>query len=372
MRIGLIAPPWLTVPPRSYGGTETVVDNLARGLQRLGHDVRLFSVADSTCPVPTTWSRVSPPAVIGTSIEEAAHVLAAYEALCDDVDVIHDHTVLGPLLGAIARPVRPPVAVTHHGACTPDNRAILAQTVRHAALIAISHDQARRADPLPVDAVIHHGVDLDAYTPGEGDGGYLLFVGRMSPDKGVDRAVRVARRARRPLVVLAKMRDPGERDYFETVIQPLLDDDVLVEFEPAWSRRLMLQQGALGLINPIAWPEPFGLVMAEALATGTPVIATPNGAAVEIIDHGRTGYLCVDEDEMVRAVARLSSLDREACRLAACARFSIELMARRHVTVYEQLVTDRRSHHPVLDVVRERSRGGGRREALLAVRGAAP
>lgn len=372
MRIGLIAPPWLTVPPHSYGGTETVVDNLARGLQRLGHDVRLFSIADSTCPVPTRWSRVSPPAVIGTSVEEAAHVLAAYDALSHDVDVIHDHTVLGPLLGAVAHPARPPVVVTHHGPCTPESRAILAQTVRHAALIAISHDQARRADPLPIDAVIHHGVDIDAYTPGDGDGGYLVFVGRMSADKGVHRAIRVARRARRPLVVLAKMRDAGERHYFETAVQPLLDDDVLVEFEPQWSRRLMLQRGALGLINPIAWPEPFGLVMAEALATGTPVIATPNGAAVEIVDHGRTGYLCVDEDEMVQAVARLSSLDREACRLAACARFSIEVMARRYVTVYEQLVTDRRSHHPVLGVVRGRSSGGGRRDALMAVRGAAP
>ena len=343
MRIGLIAPPWLTVPPRSYGGTETVIDNLARGLQRLGHDVRLVSVAESTCPVPTSWRYAVPPEPMGTSLEEAAHVLAAYDDLCGEVDVIHDHTVLGPLLGTLAHPEAPPVVVTHHGACTPDSLAILAQVVRHAALVAISHDQARRADPLPVDAVIHHGIDLDVYAPGDGGGGYLLFVGRMSPDKGVDRAIRIARRARRPLVVLAKMRDPSERDFYEREVLPLLDDDVVVEFEPSLPSRLVLQSGALALLNPITWPEPFGLVMVEALATATPVIASPLGAAVEIVDQGRTGYLCADDDAMVSAVGRLSRLSRDACRAAACERFPLELMARRHAALYERLAADRRS-----------------------------
>ena len=361
MRVGLIAPPWLTVPPQSYGGTETVVDNLARGLQRLGHDVRLFTVAGSTCPVPTSWLHVAPPDLIGTSLEEAAHVLAAYAELVGQVDVIHDHTLLGPLLGAIAHPERPPVVVTHHGVCTAGNRTVLAETARHAAVVAISHDQARRADPIPVDAVIHHGVDLDVYTPGNGDGGYLLFVGRMSPDKGLDRAIRVARRARKPLVVLVKMREPVEQQYFEQVVRPLLGDDVLVEFEPPLAYRLELQRGASALLNPISWPEPFGLVMAEALATATPVIAFPNGAAVEIVDHGRTGFLCADEDAMVEAVARLGDLDRAACREAAREHFSLERMAAQYVAFYQGLVVDRRHSRRVVAVAARNHHGASLR-----------
>lgn len=335
MRIGLVAPPWAPVPPTGYGGTEVVVDNLARGLAALGHDVRLFSVGDSSCPVPRRHLYGTAPRPIGTSVEEAAHVLAAYDVM-EDVDVIHDHTVLGPLLAPTPGPGVPPVLTTHHGAFTPENRRIFAQVARRAGVVAISHDQAARAPDVPVTAVIHHGIDLATYRPGPGEGGFLLFLARMSPEKGPVAALRVAHRTGRRLVLVTKMREADELDYFRTVVRPLLgpDDELLVE--PPLPVRLELLRHAAALLNPIAWPEPFGLAMAEALACGTPVLGYGTGAAPEIVDHGVTGLLCGDEDELADAVSRIPTLDRGACRAAARARFSLDRMARDHVELYEQ------------------------------------
>ena len=194
MRIGLIAPPWIPVPPPAYGGTEEVIDNLARGLTALGHDVRLFTIGESTCPVPRQWLYRSPAEPIGATAPEAAHVLAAYDTLAD-TDIIHDHTELGPLLAGRRGIARQPVVTTIHGPVTGRNRRALAQIARHASIAAISRAHARSFGDIPVAAVIHHGIDLDIYKPGPGTGGYLLFTGRMSPDKGVHHAVRVARRA---------------------------------------------------------------------------------------------------------------------------------------------------------------------------------
>ncbi|GAB7006809.1 glycosyltransferase family 4 protein [Nocardioides sp. AN3] len=344
MRVGLIAPPWTPVPPVGYGGTEVVVDNLARGLQELGHDVRLFSVGDSTCPVPTSSLYETAPHPIGTTVEEAAHVMAAYDALAD-VDLIHDHTVLGPLLAPHPQRGVPPVLSTHHGAFTGENRRIFRQIARRAGVIAISHDQASRAPEVPIAAVIHHGIDLAMYRPGPGDGGYLLFLGRMSPDKGVATALRVAHNTGHRLVVATKMREASEIDYFKTVVEPMLtaDDQVLVE--PSIAVRLELLQHAEALINPIAWPEPFGLAMAEALASGTPVVGYGTGAAPEIIDHGVTGFLCRNEDDLTDAVGRIPILDRRACRAAMEERFSLPRMVRDHVDLYERVLANPASTH---------------------------
>ncbi|MCA1983793.1 glycosyltransferase family 4 protein [Nocardioides nematodiphilus] len=344
MRVGLIAPPWAPVPPVGYGGTEVVVDNLARGLQVLGHDVRLFTVGDSTCPVPTSSLYGTAPRPIGTTVEEAAHVLAAYEAMAE-VDLIHDHTVLGPLLAPWPRHGIPPVVSTHHGAFTDENRRIVREVARRAAVIAISHDQASRAPEIPIASVIHHGIDLATYRPGPGDGGYLLFLGRMSREKGIAAALRVAHRTGRRLKVVTKMRDPSETDYFTTVVEPMLADDDELLLEPTIETRLDLLQHAEALINPIAWPEPFGLAMAEALASGTPVIGYGAGAAPEIVDHGSTGLLCHDEDDLSRAVGRIRFLDRGACRAAAERRFSLARMAHDHVELYERVLSNPASAH---------------------------
>ena len=337
MRIGMIAPPWISVPPLGYGGTEVVLDNLARGLAALGHDVRLFTVGESTCPVPRQWLYPAAVEPMGADVPEAAHVLAAYEAL-SDVDIIHDHTILGPLLAGRRKICRPPVVTTVHDPFTPQNRRIYAQIARHAAIVAISHAQARSAGGIPIAAVIHHGIDLDSYQPGPGTGGYLLFVGRMCADKGVHHAVRVARRAGWRLIIVSVIRDASEQAYFDQQVRPLLAPGEDMPADPPQATRIELMRGAAALVDPITWPEPFGLVMAEALAAATPVLAFPNGAAPEIVDHGQTGYLCRDEQEMVTAVARVHEIDRQQCRAAAERRFSLTRMAADHERLYRRIL----------------------------------
>lgn len=337
MRIGLIAPPWVPVPPPAYGGTELVIDNLARGLKELGHDVRLFTVGESTCPVPTEYLYREPRAPIGLSIVESAHVVAAYEALAD-VDLIHDHTLLGPLVAGSAGVRRPPVVTTNHGPFTDETRPIWSAITEHASLICISHSQARASGSVPVSAVIHHGIDLDVHQPGPGGGDYLMFIGRMSADKGVHHAVQIARKSGRRLIMATKMREAGELEYFNRAVRPLLTVDDETPTEMPLRRRLALLQDATALLNPITWREPFGLVMAEALASGTPVLAFPNGAAPEIVDPGRTGFLCRDEDEMVEAIDRIKEIDRDQCRGAAERRFSLQRMARDHERFYRRVL----------------------------------
>lgn len=337
MKVGLIAPPWIPVPPPAYGGTEAVIANLARGLNDLGHDVTLFTVGTSTSPVRRAHLFQEPSEPLGQTVPEAAHVLAAYEEL-RHVDIIHDHTVLGPLIASRSGTPSPPVVTTNHGPFTELTRPIFRNIARTAFLVAISHDQARRALDVPVAAVIHHGVDLDTYRVGPGDDDHLVFVGRMSPDKGVAQAVRIAHSAGRQLRIVSKMHTPEEHAYFETCVRPLLsshDDDVQ---ELPLHARITTLGRAVGLLNPIAWPEPFGLVMAEALATGTPVIATPLGAAPEIVTDGRTGFLCGAEDSAGRAVGRLGEIDRSTCRDDAEARFSLQRMATDHEHLYEAIL----------------------------------
>jgi glycosyltransferase involved in cell wall biosynthesis len=336
MHIGLIAPPWLAVPPPAYGGTEAVLDRLARGLKNAGHEVELFTLEESTCGVRRRWwhSRAVEP--IGDSVAEAAHVLAAYEELAD-VDLVHDHTTVGPLL-ARHRGGSPPVVTTIHSPFTRDARLIYREVTATVPLICISEHQRAAAPEVPVARVIHHGIDPDIFPVGPGDGGYLLFVGRMSRDKGVDRAAAIARAAGVPLRIAAKMREPAEHVYFRDHVEPLLGTEVEYLGEVPAEERLLLLQGARALLNPIRWPEPFGLVMIEALACGTPVIAEGIGAAPEIVEDGRTGFLCADEEEMVKAVGNIDQIDRADCRHAVLTRFSTERMVREHVALFEDVL----------------------------------
>jgi len=341
MRIGLIAPPWVPVPPPAYGGTEVVIDNLARGLQGLGHEVRLFTVGESECPVSTDFLYPQPMAPIGSVIPETAHVLAAYESLAD-MDIIHDHTFLGPLISGLRGMRRPPVVTTNHGPFSRETLPVLTEVSKHASIAAISHSQARQArengGALPITAVIHHGIDLNLYRAGRGGGGYLMFIGRMSADKGVHHAVSVAKKAGRQLVLSTKMREEKEIAYFEEEVRPLLDAGDEVPGEIPQQHRIELLREADALLNPITWCEPFGLVMAEALACATPVLAFDNGAAPEIIDSGRTGYLCRNEAEMIDAIDRVGGINRDQCRETAERRFSLQRMARDHDRLYRRVL----------------------------------
>ena len=348
LRIGILAPPWVPVPPPAYGGTEAVIDNLARSLQARGHDVRLFTVGESTCPVPRDSLFATARVAMGDSTEEAAHVLAGYDALAD-MDIIHDHTVLGPLIAA-TRPHTPPVVVTHHTPFTSSVQRVLQESTPAVSVVAISHSPARSAGPVPIRSVIHHGLDLQQYQPGPGDGQYLAFIGRMSPDKGVDTAVRVAKRAGLPLMIASKMRTTAERAYFSERVAPLLDAGDPQPEEMPLQARIELLQRATALVNPIRWPEPFGLVMIEALAAGTPVIGRAQGASPEIIEDGRTGFLCDTEDEMVAAVSRVNSIDRRVCRAIAVQRFSADRMARDYEDLYGRILATARHRRPAFHV----------------------
>jgi glycosyltransferase involved in cell wall biosynthesis len=338
MRIGLIAPPWYAVPPHGYGGTEAVVDRLARGLTARGHDVVLFTTGDSTCPVERRWA--FPRALedwMGDEVLEIRHLVRAYREMAD-VDVVHDHTLLGPLFAEMLPGV--PVVVTNHGPFEERSLQIY-RLADEVGVIAISHDQAASARDVPVLRVIHHGLNPEAFQVGDGSGGYLLFLGRMAPDKGVREAALVAREAGRPLLIAAKMREEAEQQYFEEKVRPLLDDDVRYIGEVDEPEKLRLLRQATALVNPISWPEPFGLVMVEALACGTPVLAFPSGAAPEIVEHGRTGFLCEDVTEMARRVPDAAALDRAACRRPVEEYFSTDRMVTDHLRVYEQLVGGR-------------------------------
>lgn len=343
MRIGLIAPPWITVPPTVYGGTELVVDGLARGLAARGHDVRLATIGDSTCPVEQISCFEQAPAFLGEAVPETVHALHAYEQL-DDVDIIHDHTTLGPVVGLGRVSPELPVAVTHHGPVTPLTEPLLRAAIGHTALVAISHAQRRAARHLPIAAVVHHGIDLDQFNPGPGDGGYLVFLGRMSPDKGPHRAIRIARALGRRLVLICKMWEDCEHDYYESAVRPLLGPDVDLLLSAGPEERMELLRQAEALVNPIHWAEPFGLAMVEALACGTPVLAFPHGAAPEIVDHGVTGFLADGEQALTAAGRRLDELDRALCRKAAQERFSLDRMVTNYERLYRRLTAGDSSH----------------------------
>jgi glycosyltransferase involved in cell wall biosynthesis len=337
VRIAIVAPPWVPVPPPAYGGTETVLDTLARGLEAAGHDVLLYATGDSTCPVTVqaTYDRALGVGVGGVAAE-TRHVVDAYAAAARfGADIVHDHTLTGPLLADRLATV--PVVTTNHGPFDAELTAVYRLVATRVPVVAISHRQAATAGDVPVAAVIHHGVDLDRFPVGRG-GDHAVFLGRMNPTKGVARAIRIARAAGVPIRVAAKMREPAEVDYFRAEVAPLLGPDAEYLGEVGGADKLALLAEARCLLNPIAWDEPFGMVMIEALATGTPVVATPRGAAPEIVDHGTTGFLHGSDAALARAVQQATQLSRDACRRTVKERFSASRLASDHVALYERVL----------------------------------
>jgi len=340
MRIGLIAPPGLPIPPPAYGGIESVIDLLARGLVREGHEVLLAAAANSTCPVPAvggTDDAAAAAPVCGDMITELRHVITGYAAMTE-VDVVHDHTLAGPLCRRA--PAGTPVVTTAHGPFDATLGPVY-RAMRGVAVLAISHHQAGTARGVPLAGVIHHGLDVHSIPVGRGDGGYASFLGRMSPEKGPRHAALVARAAGVPLRMAAKLREPAEREYFDAEVKPLLCSDVEFLGELDCAEKLELLGGSLALLNPVQWAEPFGLVMIEALATGTPVVATPLGSAPELVDDGITGYLRASRPELAAALLDAPQLDRTTCRAAAVRRFSSERMVAEHIQAYEELLAGR-------------------------------
>ena len=336
VRIAIIAPPWVPVPPPAYGGTEAVLDNLARGLADAGHDVLLFATGDSTCDVATRYVLERAAGTVATgSATELRHVINAYDTVLDwGADVVHDHTLVGPVYGAR---FGVPIVTTNHGPFEGELGDLYRAIGSTVSVIALSEHHASTAGGIPLAAVIYHGVDVDGFPYGSGDGGYALFLGRMSPDKGVHVAAEVAAAASVPLRIAAKMREPAELAYFDEFVVPLLGGQIEYVGEVGGADKLELLSQASCLLNPIAWPEPFGMVMIESLACGTPVVATAHGSVPELISDGATGYVRHDHTGLVEALQRVAGLDRGRCRKEAAERFSTERMVNEHLRLYEQV-----------------------------------
>jgi glycosyltransferase involved in cell wall biosynthesis len=250
-----------------------------------------------------------------------------------DADVVHDHTLAGPLYSA--RFPHLTVVTTNHNSFSRTYNAIYSAVVPRVGLVAISQSHADSTH-LPVDAVVHHGIDVEKYPFGAGDGGYVALLGRMVANKGVHRAIAVARGAGVRLKIAAKMREPDEHAYFEEFVQPHLGDDVIYLGEVDAGAKRELLAGAAALLNPISWREPFGMAMVEALACGTPVVGCPQGAAPEIVEHGVTGFLGDSDAELIDGLLSLNQIDRTVCRDQVRQRFSVERMVDGYVRLFEQ------------------------------------
>jgi glycosyltransferase involved in cell wall biosynthesis len=336
MRIGILATPWAPVPPPLYGGIEQAIDGLARGFADAGHDVTLFTTGDSTSPVGREWVLLASEGYrIGYTVPELRHVMAGYEALAD-VDVIHDHTVLGPVYAQ--QVTEQPVVTTIHGPFNEELTDIYRRIADRVPIIAISNAQRAVVPNLAIARVIHHGIEASRFPVGDGSGDYCLYLGRMNPDKGAHRAAEAARKAGVPLVMAGKCREPWEHQFFDKEIAPYLSDEIRYVGEVPHEEKVKLLAEARCTLFPIRWNEPFGLVILESMACGTPVLAFDEGATDEIIAHGKTGFICEDESDMAEAVAEAVSLDRADCRAAVEGYFSMRRCVDEHLDLFQQLI----------------------------------
>ncbi len=345
LRIAQIAPLYESVPPQAYGGTERVISALTEELVRRGHQVTLFAAGRSR--TSARLEACSSDALrLGMSRYELERVaphlhlkmLADIYARADEFDVIHAHTDIWTL--PFAAPVATPTVVTMHGRLDlPELRKIL-PLYPDLPLVSISNHQRVAVRDLDLNwaATCYNGLDLSSYlAQPRGEGRYLAFLGRLTPEKRPDWAVEAARRCGMPLRVAAKI-DPLDMDYWEAEIEPLFaanDVEFIGEIDDTAKPAFLADAAAL--LFPIDWPEPFGLVMIEAMAAGCPVVALRRGSVPEVVTHGVSGFICDEFDDMVRAVDRLAALDADRCR-SGVAPFTAEAMTDRYVELYEKLL----------------------------------
>jgi glycosyltransferase involved in cell wall biosynthesis len=340
----MLAPPWIPVPAPAYGGIEEVVRLLCDGLAERGHDVTLFAPPGSRSRASVVTVLEEPhPDEIEKAQYEADHVARAFAQVDaaaergEPFDVIHDHT--GHTALAMADRVSAPLVHTLHGPFTEDACRFYARHGHKARIVAISQAQLDDAPPeMGGGDVVHNPIDC-AEWPFRGEKeDFLLWIGRMSPDKGPHRAITAAQEAGAPLVLAGPVQ-PGQEEFFAEEVEPRLDRDGIQYIgEADGERKRDLYQRARALLMPIRWREPFGLVMVEALACGTPVIAFPEGSAPEVVDDGVTGFVVDDEHAMARAVGRLDEIDPAACREVCERRFSVPAIVRRYEDVYRAAV----------------------------------
>jgi glycosyltransferase involved in cell wall biosynthesis len=342
LRVAMLAPPWISVPAPGYGGVESVVSTLTEALVRRGHDVTLFCAPGSVSRANVvTLLDKSHPDEIERSLYEVDQVGRAFDAIdsatgSDPFDVVHDHCGFTGL--AMANRIATPLVHTLHGPFTPETAAFYARHGHKATLVGISPAQLVSAPPaLGPIASIPNPIDLRAWPLQERKGDYLLWVGRMTPEKGPHRAIAAARAVDVPLV-LAGVIQPGQQAFFDREVAPHIDGErVRFVGEVGGSARRSLFARARGLLMPIRWNEPFGMVMVEALACGTPVIAFPEGAACEIVADGKTGFLVDDERAMAVAIGQLSRIGARDCRAWVSQHCDVEVVAAAYERTYRSV-----------------------------------
>ncbi|TMC08410.1 MAG: glycosyltransferase family 4 protein [Chloroflexi bacterium] len=346
LRVALLAPPWLPVPPGGYGGIELVVYLLARELHARGHEVTIFARQGSSAELdvvalaPGSWKEH-----LGSRDErarECLHVYRAYEVVRRRAfDVVHDHTgFTGMTVGAALR-LAAPVVATLHGDLTEADGELLGALEQRVALVAITASQQNQVAGVGWSGVVHNAVDAEEFHVSDEKDDYLLQLARITPDKGQHLAIEVARRLGRPLVLAGKV-DPAGQTYFREQIEPQLGEDVRWIEDVQGEDKARLLARARAMLFPIQWEEPFGLAMVEAMASGTPVVAMRNGAAPELIEEGETGFLGDDVDDLVEGVRRSEEIDPGRCAGHARERFSPTRMADGYEDVYRRAI-ERRS-----------------------------
>jgi glycosyltransferase involved in cell wall biosynthesis len=346
LHIAMLAPPWIPVPPPGYGGIEFVVALLCDALVEFGHDVELFCApgSRSRATVRPLLDRAHPEA-IERSLFEGDHTGRAFRAIDEAAadghpfDVVHDHSGYTAL--ALADRLDPPLVHTVHGPFDQDSKPYYSVNGRNGAVVCISRAQAGMAPEAEiVDAVVHNPIDIDAWPLGSEKDDYLLWVGRMVAEKGPQRAIRVAQAVGRRLILAGPVQPRQER-FFATEIQPHVDGERIVYIgEAGGARKQRLFADAYAFLMPIRWPEPFGMVMVEAMAAGTPVLAFPEGAAPEVVEHGVSGFLVSDEDEMAAMVESAGRLDPLQIRRSA-ERFAPDRIAAGYEQVFRSVVGSR-------------------------------
>ena len=341
LRIAVLAPPWFAVPPTGYGGIEWVVSLLADGLVDAGHDVTLFASGDSRTRAKLAYVfETAPSELIGRTFWELQHVISCYERF-DEFDVINDHS--GPPSAAIGGAVPTPVVHTVHGPLTGEPGRLyeaISKVSPKVGLISISMNQRKPRPELNWVGNCPNALDLSVYPCKPHTGDYLLFLGRMSPDKGAHRAVAVAMELGVPLKIAGKCREPKEIEYFSEFVEPHLGPAHGIEFlgEVNHGQKVELLQDAKVTLFPIEWEEPFGLVMIESMACGTPVIATRWGAVPEVIDDGRTGFIVDHYRGMAEAVERIDEIEPIECRRYVEERFAPERMVADYLKAYRAVI----------------------------------
>lgn len=363
MRIAQVSPLIESVPPVAYGGTERVVHWLCEELVQQGHDVTLFASGDSTTsarlvPCATSALRRGPGGITEAAAVHVAMLDRVYDR-AEDFDVIHCH--VDYLHFPLSARAAVPTLTTLHGRLDLPNIRPCYRRFAWLPFCSISDAQREPMPWLNWRGTVHHGMDTDLFSFSPRSEGYLLFLGRISPEKRCDRAIEIATRAGKKLLIAAKV-DGADHAYFHNRIEPLLRRHPGVEFlgEVGDREKRSLLAGADALLFPIDWPEPFGLVMIEALASGTPVIATPCGSVPEVLDDGVTGYLVRTLEEAVAAVERVPMLSRARCREAFERRFSPRRMASDYLRIYHALAREEPVHDLVATKWRGRGRAGGR------------